>query len=392
MPAGRIDANPGYPPSAERRDRPARRVIEAHPGTIMIVDDEPINIKVVQKYLGIAGYENFITTSDSSEAMEIIRSQRPDVLLLDIMMPCVSGLDLLDAVRGDLELAHLPVLFLTATTDEHTKACALELGATDFLNKPVKPTELVPRVRNALVLKAHHDQMAAYSKRLEQEVQQRTAELVRSHRDIIRVLACAGEYRDRVTGNHVLRVGRFAGVIARRLGYSSHDAETIEQAAILHDVGKIGIPDDILHKPGRLNAEEMAHMQLHCEYGMNILRGAPSSENSMVLSQTSPEHLTLSPVLRAAATITMSHHEKWDGSGYPLGLTGEEIPLEGRITAVADVFDALSTRRPYKDPMPLERCCEILEEGRGQHFDPQVLDAFFAGLEEIAQIALEMAD
>jgi putative two-component system response regulator len=299
----------------------------------------------------------------------------------------------LEVIRGDRDLAHLPVLFLTATTDEQIKAYALELGATDFLHKPVKPTELVPRIRNALVLKTHHDQMVAYSKRLELDVSQRTAELVRARVELIHVLACAAECRDQETGNHVLRVGRYVGLIARQLGFNEARSELIEQAAILHDVGKIGVPDAILLKPGRLTDEEMSRMKLHCEYGMNILRASAGGVHPEELGKSQDDCQWIrSPILRLAATIAMSHHEKWDGSGYPLGLVGKDIPLEGRIVAVADVFDALGSRRPYKEAMPLERCLQILEEGRGKHFDPRVLDAFFARSEEIIQVSRDMAD
>ena len=374
------------------RDRFNDHQANAATCTVMIVDDEPINIKVVQKYLQSAGYEDCISTSDSRETLEMIRHLKPDVLLLDIMMPHLSGFDILEEIRADHHLDHLPVLFLTASTDERMKTHALELGVTDFLTKPVKPTELIPRIRNTLVLKAHHDQMEAYSKRLEQDVRQRTAELIRSREELLHVLACAAEYRDTDTGNHVLRVGRFAGILARQLGLGEERSELIEQAAILHDVGKIGIPDAILLKPGKLSEDEMARMRKHCEFGRNILRAEPT-QSSVRLPRPRFHDMTFrSPILATASIIAMSHHEKWDGTGYPLGLSGDAIPLEGRITAVADVFDALSTRRPYKEAMPLDRCCDILEEGRGIHFDPAVLDAFFISLEEILHVALEMAD
>jgi len=369
-----------------------RESVAGESATIMIVDDEPINVKVVQRHLRVAGYDNFVTTSEPREALQMIRRDQPDVIVLDVMMPHVGGLDILEVIRGDIQLHHIPVLILTAATDEETEVRALELGATDFLSKPVRSSELVPRVRNALVVKSHHDHMANYSTRLEHEVQRRTEELNQSRMEVIHVLACAAEYRDHETGNHVLRVGRYAGVIARKLGFASRQVELIEQAAILHDVGKIGIADAILLKPGRLEKDEFEAMQNHCDYGANILRGLPSERASKPSLSSEFDSLTHSPILKLAATISMSHHEKWDGSGYPHGISGEAIPIEGRITAVADVFDALSTRRPYKEPFALDRCFEILQEGRGQHFDPKVLDAFFACKPEVVQIALELAD
>lgn len=373
------------------RDSLLRREETALAGKIMIVDDELILIKAVQKHLRGAGYSDFVYTEDSRTAVNLIRRERPDLLVLDIMMPHVTGINILEVIRGDLDLAHLPVLIVTAATDDKTRAEALELGATDWLNKPIKPAELIPRVKNALLLKAHHDQMAAYSKRLENEVAQRTAELVRSNERLIHVLACAAEYRDRETGNHVLRVAKFAAIIADELGFSGVRVEMIEQAATLHDVGKLGIPDSILLKPGRFDEEEFATMQRHCEYGRNILRGL-FSHDSLPTNDRLDRAFVDSPLLVLASTISMSHHEKWDGSGYPRGLSGENIPIEGRITAVADVFDALSSHRPYKDPLPLDRCFEILEEGRGKHFDPMVLDAFLARSEEVVKVALELAD
>jgi len=359
---------------------------------VTIVDDEPVNVKVVQKYLKDAGYRHFVNTHDSREAVELIRNESPDIVLLDIMMPHVSGLDILEVLRGDIKTQHLPVLILTAASDEEIRSKALELGATDFLNKPVRTAELIPRIRNALIVKAHHNNLAKYSSQLEHEVRMRTAELAQSREEIIRVLACAAEYRDQETGNHVLRVGRFAGIIARQLGFDRSQAELIGQAAILHDAGKIGIPDAVLLKAGKLTPDEMETIRQHCDYGMNILLGRPTHADQRFQGCAGAQRLSESPILRIAATIAISHHEKWDGSGYPLGLSGESIPVEGRITAVADVFDALSSKRPYKDPMPLDRCFEILEEGRAAHFDPQVLDAFFARTDDVVRVALDLVD
>jgi putative two-component system response regulator len=361
-------------------------------GTIMIVDDEPINIKVVEKHLRCAGYDSFVTTHDSREALDVIRSKQPDVVLLDVMMPHVGGLEILEVIRGDIRLHHLPVLILTASSDERTRKEALESGATDFLSKPVQAAELVPRVRNALVVKAHHDNLANQSLRLEREVRQRTRELQQSREEVIHVLACAAEYRDKETGNHVLRVGRYAEIIARALGFHGSRAELIGQAAVLHDVGKIGISDTILLKPGKLDPEEIEIMKKHCRYGKNILMGMPSHGGLGLPGANQQRSLSESPVLKLAAVIAESHHERWDGSGYPKGLSGDAIPIEGRIMAVADVFDALYSRRPYKAPLPEDRCFEILEEGRGSQFDPRVLDAFFSRVDDILRIAFDLAD
>jgi putative two-component system response regulator len=371
---------------------PPSRTVPVSEATIMIVDDEPINIKAVQKYLQLAGYDRFVTTTNPRETLDLIRQHRPDVIVLDIVMPEFSGLQILEAIRGDSDLCHLPVLILTAATDGKTKQEALDLGATDFLPKPLQPQELLARMRNALVVKAHHDHLAKYSARLEQEVRQRTEQLEQSRREVIHVLACAAELRDHDTYNHVLRVGRFVGLIARQLGLPNGEVELLEQAAVLHDVGKIGIADAILRKPGKLSAQERDVMQTHCELGMSILRGRPSPESGRPRESAEIKRTTDSPVLKLAAVIAMSHHEKWDGTGYPLGLKGQGIPIEGRITAVADVFDALLSWRPYKSPLSLDLALDIVEEGRGKHFDPAVLDAFFARLDEIVRISLELAD
>ena len=228
-------------------------------------------------------------------------------------------------------------------------------------------------MRNALAVKAHQDYLREYADELERQVQARTVELEASRLEVIHCLGRAAEYRDHDMGMHVVRVGRIAGIIARQMGADPATAELIEQAAPLHDVGKIGIPDAVLLKPGKLTEEEFAIIRRHCEFGKRIVdemsgdgagggwANAPRAQKIMHAG---------SPMLQMAARIAMTHHEKWDGSGYPRGLAGEAIPLEGRITAVADVFDALSNKRPYKAAFPLEQCFTMIEEGRGTHFDP----------------------
>jgi putative two-component system response regulator len=373
---------------------PARRSVDVS-ARIMIVDDEPLNIKVVRKYLQLAGYQQFITTSDSPSAFAMIRDEKPDVVLLDVMMPQVSGLQILDAVRTDRALAHLPVLILTASTDQQTKSTALELGATDFLAKPIDASDLVPRVRNALMVKAHQDHLARYSERLEHEVSLRTAELEASRLQVVHCLARAAEYRDDDTGRHVIRVGRYAGILARELGFTEGHAAVIELAAQLHDVGKIGIPDAILLKPGKLTPDEIATMQHHCEYGRLIIDPLPEHHDEARRVQerlgTGPVEYG-SPLLKMAAEIALTHHERWDGKGYPNHLAGEEIPMEGRLTSVADVFDALSSKRPYKPAFELEKCLGILKEGRASQFDAGVVDALMRRLGDILQVQGQLAD
>jgi putative two-component system response regulator len=357
---------------------------------VMIVDDEPINVKIVRKYLRGAGYVNFVTSSDSTTCTQLIAESEPDILLLDYMMPKVTGLDVLQWIRAQPKFKHMPVLILTASTDSEIKFAALELGATDFLPKPLDPHELFPRVRNALIVKAHQDHLANYSSKLEREVQLRTAELEMSRLRVFQCLARAGEFRDDTTGTHVLRVGRCAGILASEFGYSKQQVAMVELAAQLHDIGKIGIPDAILLKPGKLTAEEMAEMRKHCIYGKGIIDPTTDNEAELARRYTDivarPVQISESPLLKMAASIALTHHERFDGSGYPNGLKGEEIPLEGRITAICDVYDALQSPRPYKSALSPEKCLELIALDRGKHFDPQVHDALLRRLGDILNI------
>ncbi len=363
---------------------------------IMIVDDEPVTCKIVGKYLADAGYTNCHTHSQSDTALQRIVREQPDVLLLDVIMPEVGGLEILHALREHEQLRHTPVLILTASSDDETKCTALELGVTDFLTKPVSRTELVARVRNSLMLKYRHDQLSRYAQTLEQRVLERTEELSRTRLEVVHCLGRAAEHRDTDTGSHVVRVGRFSALIARKLGRDPRWIELIEHAAPLHDVGKIGIPDDILLKPGKLTPDEMDLMHRHALIGKQVLEPAVGTDihqwhkhtqiGARILGGASFE------LLRMASTIALTHHEKWDGSGYPLGLKGADIPLEGRIVAVADVYDALSSRRPYKAAFPREKCFEIMRQESGKHFDPQVLAAFFEVANELVNIQIALAE
>ena len=363
---------------------------------IMIIDDESYNVLVVRKFLQHAGYENFVTTTESPQAIELMKRDLPDIVLLDIMMPEISGIDILRVMKITPELSTIPVIILTASPDPALKTQALELGATDFLAKPVDPSELVLRVRNVLAAKSHFDMLAKYSVNLERKVAERTRELEISRRHVIFCLARASEFRDNDTGHHVLRVGKYAGMIARQLGYSPTQVEALEQAAQLHDVGKIGIPDAILHKPGKLDPDEYDFIKKHASYGKQIIECMPEGEWQNLKHHTKLGGQLLDvksePIMRMASRIALTHHEWWNGEGYPLGLAGEDIPIEGRITAVADVYDALSSARPYKKPFPREKCFEMLEEKRGTQFDSRVLDAFFASADDIIDIQIRYAD
>lgn len=353
---------------------------------IAIIDDQSVNVKVVQKYLSLAGYKQFITTTDATQALDLVHTERPDVVLLDVMMPEISGLEILENLRKNEEHRDLPVIILTAANDQATKITALSLGATEFLGKPVDSVELQVRLRNVLSAKAHHDRIKNYAWEMELEVAVRSAELAHAYREVVGCLARVGEYRDNEAGKHVLRVGRYAELIARRLGLDDEMVERIAEAAPLHDIGKVGIPDSVLLKPGRLDAEEMERVRRHCDYGSAIC--APGWSRNP--DGASPVPATGTSVLAMAATIALTHHEHWDGGGYPRGLAGEQIPLEGRITAVADVFDALTSRRPYKPAYSVERSLAILRTQRGKQFDPLVLDAFFDALDDVLAVHREL--
>ena len=363
---------------------------------IMIIDDEPLNIMTFRQHLKMEGYEHFVTTSDAREALHLLRNELPDVLLLDIRMPEISGLDILRVIGLDPVLQHTPVLILTAASDPTIRKQALDLGASDFLQKPIDPNELLPRVRNAIVIKKHYNMASSETARLEQQVERRTRQLEATRQQLILCLARAAEHRDNDTGNHVIRVGRYTTIIAKQMGYPENRLEMLEQAAQLHEVGKIGIPDAILFKPGKLGVDEYDLMKRHCALGRQIIEPISEKEWNILKTHTrigeSMLHVRSSSLLMLAARIAQTHHERWDGKGYPLGLLADDIPLEGRIVAVADVFDALSSRRPYKEPFPRQKCFDILREGRGTQFDPAVIDAFFDCSDEIVEIQLLLMD
>ena len=357
---------------------------------VMIIDDEMLVIKVVKRYLSAEGYANFVVVNDSRQALEKIWEEQPDVILSDIHMPEVSGLDILRARQKNAKLTSIPVLILSGSSGNEVMREALELGATDFLAKPVDPYALSLRVQNALIVKRHHDHLASYALDLEEQVSRRVKQLEDSREQIVHCLARAAEYRDNETGEHIIRVGKYCRVIAEELGFPEKYCREIELGAQLHDVGKIGIPDSILLNPGRLTSEEFDVMKTHCGVGLEIMEPLTQQDGERVRSHASSGGFIMesvdSPMLQLAASIARTHHEKWDGTGYPGKLAGEAIPIEGRICCVADVFDALCSERPYKPKFPLKKCLEIMLSERGTRFDPKVLDAFFARFAEIEEI------
>jgi putative two-component system response regulator len=349
---------------------------------ILIADSDPLEAEFLRRRLYSAGYRFFSLTSDIRGTLTRMRDEQPDVVLLDAGLQAPGSLDMLRVAGLDPVLQHIPILLVSQDSDGHVRRQALELGASDFLRKPLDEEELFPRVRNAIVVRRHYQR--EMSEALRQEQQNEQLEITR--RQLILCLARAAEHRDQHTGNHVVRVGRYAVMIAREMGYPDDRLDLLEQAAQLHDVGKIGIPDAILFKPGRLAEDEYELMKKHCTLGRQIIDPAGNRALSCDSSANS------SPLLFLAATIAHSHHERWDGTGYPLGLSRTDIPLEGRIVAVADVFDALASRRPYKEPFSREACIEIIRQGRGTQFDPEVVDAFMACLGEIEEVQQVLMD
>ncbi|MFK7769240.1 MAG: HD domain-containing phosphohydrolase [Mariniblastus sp.] len=363
---------------------------ELRTSKIMIIDDEQLVIRVVRRFLSSDGYENFFTVTDPRDALEAIDREKPDVVLLDIMMPHITGLDLLKVRQKTPAFQPIPFIILSANSENQIKREALQLGATDFLSKPVDPSDLILRVQNALTVKRHHDHLANYAVELEKQVRERTHQIEKSREQIIHCLARAAEYRDNETGEHVIRVGKYCAVIAEQLGFGPEYCHEIELAAQLHDVGKIGIPDSVLLNPGKLNNAEFEVMKTHCGLGMQIMEPLADSEGERIRRHTDMGGFIMdgvdSPMLELAATIARTHHEKWDGTGYPFQLKGDAIPIEGRICCVADVYDALCSERPYKPKFPIKKCLEIMISERGTRFDPIVLDAFFERIDDVETI------
>ena len=327
---------------------------------LILVDDEPVDLALLQALLENAGYHEIRTLTDPRSVVRTVVEWDADIVLLDLSMPQLDGYAVLEQLRFALQ-AHvfMPVLVITADSSAEAKQRALRLGANDYLTKPFDPAEVVLRVNNLLETRALHLQLSAQNEQLEARVQERTAELEEARLEILERLAAAAEYRDDDTHQHTQRVGDVAAMIAHALGYSDADAEILRRAAPLHDLGKIGIPDEILLKPGRLTAAEFLKVQQHTEIGARILAGSRFA------------------ILQMGEVIARTHHERWDGTGY-IGLSGEAIPQASRIVAVADVFDALTHQRPYKRAWPRAEALRYLCDGAATQFDPMVVAAFTA--------------
>ncbi|WP_217874430.1 response regulator [Pseudoalteromonas shioyasakiensis] len=314
---------------------------------ILVVDDEPANLKVIREVLANDYRLSFAKSGEL--ALQLIENEPPKLILLDIMMPDMSGFEVCKVLKANPKTAHIPVIFVTALSHEQDESEGFALGAVDYITKPISPAIVRARVKNHLSL-----------------VQAEQLQL--AHIDLIQRLGRAAEYKDTDTGEHIARMSRYSKVLALAYGMSEYEAEQLKQAAPMHDVGKIGIPDSVLLKPGRLNENEYEHMKQHALIGAKIL------ENST------------SPLLQLAHKLALEHHEKWDGTGYPYGLKCEEISIEGRIVTIADVFDALTSKRPYKKAWSVEEALDLLKDEAGKHFDPQLVDLFIGQIDSIIEI------
>ena len=325
---------------------------------ILIVDDQPANVRLLEKLLSRAGYTNMVSTTDPREAESLFVTRAPDIVVLDLNMPYLDGFAVMDRLRPHIpDQTYLPILVLTADASSETKKRALSAGAMDFLTKPFDHVEVELRLRHLLDARFLHLQLRNQNTILEDKVRERTHDLEEAQHETLHRLALAAEYRDDDTGQHIQRVARISSLIAAEMGLDPHEVETIGLAAPLHDVGKIGVPDSILLKPGPLTPEEISVMRQHTIIGSKILSGSRSL------------------VLQTAETIALTHHERWDGGGYA-GMVGSAIPLAGRIVAVADVWDALTHDRPYKKAWEHGTAHREMVAQSGAQFDPMVIEAF----------------
>lgn len=338
-------------------------------GRILIVDDEPTNVALLERMLRKAGYLEIRGASDSRKVLETCKEFDPDLLVLDLIMPHLDGFEVLRQLQSrDGDNGYLPVLVLTADGEHETRIRALQSGAKDFLTKPIDQVEVLTRIQNMLEIRLTHKALLAHNARLEEEVRERTKDLHASYLELVGRLARATGFRDADTGLHISRISHYCATLGHAAGLNPHECDLLLNASALHDIGKIGIRDKILLKPGSFDEDESEAMREHVTIGGKILA------NSQY------------PMIQWAEIIALTHHERWDGSGYPEGLRGEEIPLMGRIVALCDVFDALTSERPYKSAWSEEQAIEELEKQSGSQFDPKLVALFRKVLPEILHV------
>lgn len=342
---------PKHPAIAEHRYHEAR---------ILIVDDQAANVRLLEVFLAEAGYHHVEGMTDSTLVLERMDAGPLDLLLLDMRMPTLDGLSVLHLLQEAIHQEGLQVIVLTAQAERETRLAALGLGARDYLVKPFDTEEVQCRIRNALETRFLNQDREGEAERLEELVTRRTEQLIETQFELMRCLARAGEFRDSDTGSHILRVSVGCHLLAQAAGLGRRQVELIRYAAMMHDIGKIGIADEVLLKPSKLTPEEFEQIKAHCQFGVDILGDYYADVTQM------------------ARDIAFTHHERWDGQGYPRGLAGEAIPIEGRITAIIDVYDALTSARPYKSAMPTEDALAIIRDGAGSQFDPRLVVHFIA--------------
>ncbi len=335
--------------------------------TVLVVDDEFMNRDLIAAILGKEGCA-VLHAENGEDALGVLGSQAVDVILMDVMMPIMDGFEAVRRIKADEALKNIPIIMLTALSDKNSLKESLKLGANEFLSKPFEIDELKIRIKNMVTIKHYQDSLEGMVAARTKELQDALQKIKESERDVIATLVKASEFKDTDTSEHIERMSLYAHFIAKKLGLSEEEQELILNAAPMHDVGKIGIPDSILLKPGKLTEEEFETMKSHAKIGFEILSVRDND------------------ILKAGRDVAISHHEKWDGSGYPNGISGDDIPLFGRIVAIADVFDALGTKRPYKEPFSDDECFRLIGEGRGTHFDPALVDLFLENRSEIIQL------
>lgn len=342
---------------------------------VLIIDDEFTSRVILKKIMhGIQREITVESFSDPVAALEWVRLNMPDLVIVDYMMNGMSGLEVVQSIRAIDRLKNVPIVVVTANEDRGIRYKALDDGATDFILKPIDPYECHSRCRNLLSLRRHQRIVLERAQSLEQAVAEATQQILAREHETLYRLAKAGEFRDTETGNHILRIAKYSRLIADEMGLGKEQCDAIELAAPMHDIGKIGIPDYILLKPDKLSAEELKIMGQHPMIGFQMLQHSPSK------------------FLSLGAEIALTHHEKFDGSGYPLGSKADAIPLAARIVAVADVFDALTSARPYKTAWSMEAALKNLSTNKGSHFDPDCVDAFVSQITKIFLIQYQLQD
>ena len=355
---------------------------------ILVIDDEDGLRRSLCAYLEDLDID-VLEAKNGRQGLDVLAENRETVeaVVVDLNMPVMDGYTFIPHARESAP--ETPIVVLSGVGVVEDAIRAIRLGAWDFITKPLHNLDILTFTLDKVLERAHlRRENKAYQENLEQLVRQRTAEVESSRRQVMQRLSRAAEYKDNETGLHVIRVGEISALLARALGLPEERCDMLKDCAPLHDVGKIGIPDCILLKPGKLDDEEWDTMRLHCSYGCEIL-GPLGDDGEIARTCSSPQEALSGgddERLRLARMLALCHHERWDGSGYPFGLAGERIPLEARIVSVVDVYDALASDRPYKKAMPIEQCRRIIRDGAGTQFDPGVVDAFFRHIEEIASI------